>query len=80
MRMEWDRILGGIATWVTYWLFWIQPGVDRQAVVRYVYEWEPDRPTAGLGLVVVLLISIIPTIACCAYAVLYHFEWPFFEK
>jgi hypothetical protein len=79
-KWQWDYILGKVATWFTYYLFWVQPGVDRQAVVRFVYEWVPDYPGAGLGRVTVILVSIIPTISCLTYALLYHFEWPLFEK
>jgi uncharacterized integral membrane protein len=78
-KSKWDMMIGGTVQWVIYYLFWLQPGIDRTQIVRYFYEW-PSQPGAGIGILAAIVIGAIPVVCLVSYAILYHFEWPVFEK
>lgn len=73
-------ITGHGMTWLTYYLFYVQPGVDRKAFMRWLVNLVPAAPVLPLHLFAILAINI-PHFACVGfYHILYYLEWPIFEQ
>lgn len=73
-------MLSLLAEWTTYLLYYLQPGVDRQAVFRTIILWFPHEPPLGLWCWYVSIFVIPPLLTIATYWLLYSVEHPWIER
>jgi hypothetical protein len=79
-RWPLSRVVGAVLSGLTWYLFYVQPGVDRARLVRGMFELWPGQPWFGVSAVMFAVVVVLPAVVLMFYWALYHYEWPFFEQ
>jgi sterol desaturase/sphingolipid hydroxylase (fatty acid hydroxylase superfamily) len=76
----WITVIGQVLSFTTYYLFYVQPGIDRKAWMKSILDSFPAAPAIPLYVFGNLMMQLPHFLCVGFYMLLYWLNWPFFEQ